>query len=152
MCIVLDTGIQEFPDFDPCSKGGFVQRRLNYSWAVNSQDQRVSTLPPWRIIDAKELKHLFESKTHKYGGYLRQSWVENSDTADLTYSLSTPNSRSKREAQHSSITIPISRAWYWSQHAVILISTLRMLKLGKKGGFSIKPLKWQHTATDVVSA
>jgi hypothetical protein len=64
------------------------------------------------MIDAKELKHLFEFKTHKYGGYLRQSWVESNDTADWTYSLSTPYSRSKLEAQHSSITIPISQARY----------------------------------------
>ncbi len=69
------------------------------------------------MIDAKELKHLFKSKTHKYGGYIRRLLVENSNTADLTYPLSTPNGRSKREAQHSGITIPISRAWYWSQHS-----------------------------------
>jgi hypothetical protein len=68
--IVRHTGIQEFPNLDPCSKGGFVQRRLNYSRAVDSQDQRVSTLLPWRIIDAKELKHLFELKHTNMGATL----------------------------------------------------------------------------------
>jgi hypothetical protein len=42
--------------------------KINYSRAVNSQDQRVSTLPPWRMIDAKELKHLFEFKNTQIWG------------------------------------------------------------------------------------
>ncbi len=46
------------------------------------------------------------------GSYLGNQRVENNDTADLTI----PNSRPKREAQHSSITIPISGG-------MILIST-----------------------------
>ncbi len=54
------------------------------------------------------------------GSYLGNQRVENNDTADLTIlrfpAKGTPNSRPKREAQHSSITIPISRD-------TILIST-----------------------------
>ncbi len=133
LCIVLDTRVSKSSQTWTCVLRVVTNNKINYSRAVNSQDQRVSTLPLWRMIDAKELKHLFEFKTHKYGGYLRQSVMETERYGWLDYSWSTPNSRSKREAQHSSILIPISQARYWSQPRGYC-SHQRILKLGKKGG------------------
>ncbi len=132
-CILLDARVSKSSRSWTRAPTVVTNNKINYSRAVNSQDQRVSTLPPWRMIDAKELKNLFEFKTHKYGGYLRQSVMGTERYGWLDYSWSTPNSRSKREAQHSSITIPISQAWYWSQPRWYC-SHQRILKLGEKGG------------------